>query len=91
MDDDILDPFNYKYDDSKRLDWLEKQNKEARYTGRCIFRWSTTGRGWRLHETSSAFGDIPTFTSVRDAIDHAMRQDKRTRTDEPMNRDYRIK
>ena len=61
--------------DSERLDWLQKQLEKESYTGTCVFRWSTTGRGWRLHETSDKeghrFGFIPT-TSVRKAIDQAM-------------------
>jgi len=31
-------------------------------------RWSTTGRGWRLHETTRAG-----FKSVRTAIDHFLK------------------
>jgi len=41
-----------KYTDKQLLDYLEKQNAQSRYTGRCIFRISEGGRGWRLHETS---------------------------------------
>ena len=54
--------------DSERLDFLERQNGQARYTGRCIFRQSRHGRGWRLHETSSQ----EAVGSVRRAIDEAM-------------------
>jgi len=58
--------------DTKLLDWLEKQNAKSRYTGRCVFRMSTTGRGWRLHETS-----LPdAVPSVRQAIRNAMRDEK---------------
>ena len=53
--------------DSKRLDFLQTQNDKARYTGQCVFRLSTMGRGWRLHETSKIG-----FNSVRNAIDHAI-------------------
>jgi hypothetical protein len=54
--------------DKERLDWLQKQLDKAEYTGKCIFRWSETGRGMRLHETS-----LPkAVSSVRDAIDEAM-------------------
>lgn len=54
--------------DTELLDWLEKQNKKSAYTGLCIFRWSTTGRGWRLHETSASGAS----TSVRHSIMLAM-------------------
>jgi len=58
-----------EYTDKEMLDWLEKKNQEARYTGLCKFRYSTTGRGWRLHETSQH----DSFPSVREAIQNAMR------------------
>lgn len=61
--------------DAERLNWLQKQLDKKSYTGKCVFRWSSTGRGWRLHETSDEdgkrFGFIPT-TYVRKAIDQAM-------------------
>jgi len=56
--------------DTEMLDWLQKQNDKAADTGFCIFRWSATGRGWRLHETTR-----DGFMSVRDAISHAMALD----------------
>lgn len=53
--------------DTEMLDVLQKLNDEANYTGRCVLRRSTTGRGWRLHETSDdEFGTPP--KSVRQAI-----------------------
>lgn len=54
--------------DTEMLDWLEHQHAFATYTGRCIFRWSATGRGWRLHETDID-GALPT---VRKALSTAM-------------------
>ncbi len=54
--------------DSDRIDFLDKLNKKAQYTGRCILRMSTTGRGWRLHETS----DENASPDVRTAIDKFM-------------------
>ncbi len=54
--------------DTEMLDWLERQNAEAVYSGRCVFRRSETGRGWRLHETRRE-GSSPT---VREAIREAM-------------------
>jgi hypothetical protein len=58
--------------DTERLDWLEAQNAKKNYTGRCNFRWSTTGRGWRLLETSGGPRMEPTFATVREAIDYTM-------------------
>lgn len=60
--------------DKERIDWLEKQNDNSRYTGRCVFRWSLTGRGWRLHETTREG-----YTSVREAIDAAKEADNAMR------------
>jgi len=60
-------------EDTRIIDWLEEQNKKARYTGKCIFRWSGTGRGWRLHETSG----LGAVESVRQAILNAMEEDKK--------------
>lgn len=57
--------------DKQMLDWLEEQNKRSTYTGQCVFRWSQTGRGWRLHECSSTEG----FETVRKAIAAAMHFD----------------
>jgi len=56
------------FTDKQRLDWLQKQLEKKQYTGKCILRGSTTGRGFRLHETSleGAVDD------VRTAIDQAM-------------------
>jgi hypothetical protein len=60
--------------DTDRLNWLEAQNSKNSYTGKCNFRWSTTGRGWRLIETSGGPNMEPTFSTVREAIDYAMGQ-----------------
>ncbi len=54
--------------DTELLDWLEAQNKKAKYSGRCVFRWSGEGRGWRLHETKLEYGSA----SVRQAIINAI-------------------
>lgn len=61
-----------KYTDTEMLNWLETQNNKEIYTGRCVWRWSRTGRGWRLHETSGEG-----FNSVREAIEKAMEDYKR--------------
>lgn len=53
--------------DTDLLDWLELQNAKKLYTGRCVYRWSTTDRGWRLHETSA-----PGSSTVRGAIVEAI-------------------
>lgn len=54
--------------DKDMLDWLQEQNNKQQYTGRCLFRYSTTGRGWRLHETDQE----GSFETVRAAIASAM-------------------
>ena len=54
--------------DEERLNYLQKLTDAGRYTGKVILRRSSTGRGWRLHETS-----FPTAkASVREAIDDFM-------------------
>jgi len=53
--------------DKERLDFLQELTDKKEYTGKVVLRKSTTGRGWRLHETGS--WDNPS-TSVRDAIDN---------------------
>jgi hypothetical protein len=58
--------------DTDMLDWLDRQNAKQSYTGLCVFRWSTTGRGWRLQET----GDERGWHSVRAAIADAMEQER---------------
>jgi len=72
MSDDTLDLM--LENDHKRMEWLETQNAKKSYTGRCNFRWSVTGRGWRLLETSGGPRMEPTFATVREAIDYSMRQ-----------------
>lgn len=52
------------YTDTELLDFLQALNDRAEYTGKCICRESTTGRGWRLGETSKPTGRV----SVRRAI-----------------------
>jgi hypothetical protein len=54
--------------DEERLDFLQKLTNDARYTGKVIVRGSSTGRGWRLHETSRSAAK----SSVREAIDDFM-------------------
>ncbi len=61
-----------EFTDTELLDWMQEQLDLADYTGRCIFRWSMTGRGWRLHETSH-YGAV---SSVRGAIEAAMIREK---------------
>lgn len=38
--------------DTERIDFMERLLAKKEYTGKAILRNSTTGRGWRLHETS---------------------------------------
>jgi len=54
--------------DKERLDYLQQLNDRNNYTGKCVLRESATGRGWRLHETST--DQYETFNNVRDAIDN---------------------
>ena len=61
--------------DTEMLDWLQAQNDRHEYTGTCLFRWSTTGRGWRLHETL----DMNAQATVRGAISAAIITEKRRR------------
>ncbi len=56
--------------DTEMIDFLEELNKREVYTGRCVLRHSTTGRGWRLHETN---GDDASL-SVREAIEKFHRE-----------------
>jgi len=65
--------------DIDRLNWLEAQNAKKSYTGKCNFRWSVTGRGWRLLETSGGPRMEPTFATVREALDYAMEEEKLTK------------
>lgn len=53
-----------KITDKQRLDFLDSLTGE--YTGKVILRMSTTGRGWRLHESSKPQGK----KTVREAIDN---------------------
>lgn len=63
--------------DTELLDVLQKLNDESRYTGKCVLRISTTGRGWRLHETSDADFGSP-VKSVRQAIEDFVEKEKAT-------------
>lgn len=68
-----------KITDKQRLDWLEAQNAKAKGGGKCLFRWSSSGRGWRLHEASlneSFYFGITLSNTVRDAIDKAIKEVK---------------
>ena len=60
--------------DTELLDVLQKLNDEAVYSGVCILRLSTTGRGWRLHETADEDVVVPR-TSVRQAIEDFARME----------------
>jgi hypothetical protein len=51
--------------DEERLNFLQKLTDDGRYTGKVILRNSSTGRGWKLHETSF----LTAKSSVREAID----------------------
>lgn len=57
--------------DTERLDWLQSQT--AGYGGGWVARQSSTGRGFRLHESSHP----DARPTVREAIDLAMQQGTR--------------
>ena len=58
--------------DTERLDFLQKLTDNGKYTKRVIMRMSTTGRGWRLHE--SELDDA--VNDVRETIDAFMKRQK---------------
>ena len=60
--------------DTERLDFLQELTERCAYTGRVHIRESTTGRGWRLKETSNING----VNSVREAIDKFKKQEEET-------------
>lgn len=41
-----------KFTDTELLDFLQQETDKEDYTGKVVCRFSTTGRGWRLHESS---------------------------------------
>jgi len=49
--------------DTELLDFLQHLTDQTDFKVKC--RWSSTGRGWRLHETTQLNG----FDSIREAID----------------------
>ena len=64
--------------DKKRLNWLE--SVETGYGEGWVCRISTTGRGWRLHETGRHDGIEP--SDVRGAVDNARCEYERRRARE---------
>ena len=65
--------------DKEMIDWLESQRTS--YGDGIIFRMSTTGRGWRMHEAKKeGLEDIGVShlprPSVREAIADAMKRDR---------------
>ncbi len=51
--------------DTERLDFLQMLTDRTAYSGAVVCRESTTGRGWRLHESTHP----EACSSVREAID----------------------
>lgn len=70
---DFIDRTMRKITDKERLDFLQKLNDKVEFTGFCCLRNSTTGRGWRLHETEFPTDSHQAFSNVRDAIDYQIR------------------
>ena len=61
------------FDDTDLLDFLQRRIDEKKYTGKVIMRWSTTGRGIRLHETSKPDAVPDVRKAIRDFIKRGMR------------------
>lgn len=57
------------YTDTELLDYLQRLNDRNRYTGRCVLRESSTGRGWRLHETTGEVASSSVRTAIARALD----------------------
>lgn len=60
-----------QYTDTELLDYLQSLNNKSFYSGRCILRMSSTGRGWRLHES-----ELIGSKDVRGAIIEFMRSNE---------------
>lgn len=60
-----------KYTDKEVLDFLQEQLDKAEYTGRCIYRLSIHGRGWRLHETSQPGAVADVRQAIANGMDEA--------------------
>ncbi len=63
--------------DKERLDFLQELTEG--YGRGWVLRRSTTGRGWRLHETSAITGT----PNIRDAIDSVIEIDRETKKISP--------
>lgn len=61
--------------DTELLDWMEEQHRLSSYTGKCVWRWSTSGRGWRLHETSGYDAKPTVREAIQAAIERARAQE----------------
>jgi len=68
-----LDELGYLATEEMQKDHLRiciLQARLGRYTGKVICRWSSSGRGWRLHETNNS----DAVDSVRQAIDNFIKE-----------------
>ena len=75
------------YSDKTLLDYLQQITDEKKYTGKVVLRDSTTGRGWRLHETSFLFDGVK---DVRQAIINYIEERKRNyQPTEPSGKEVR--
>lgn len=63
--EDRLMEIEQAFADKARLDKLQALTEKNAYTGSVIMRMSSSGRGWRLHETEQSGAD----SDVRGAID----------------------
>lgn len=54
--------------DTELLNALQRLNDEQNYTGKCILRMSSNGRGWRLHETSKSTAQKDVRQAILDFV-----------------------
>lgn len=66
--------------DKQRLDWLQKQGDGSTW----VARRSTTGRGYRLHNTTGM--DYAGHQTIRAAIDAAMQEQQKKENRDSLDR-----
>lgn len=72
--EELMEELN-RPDDTELLDFLQQELDKSAYTGKVVCRYSTTGRGWRLLETSG----VGAVSDVRQAIINFMKQVKNSK------------
>jgi len=66
-DEELTEESN-KPTDTELLDFLQQELDKSAYTGKVVCRKSTTGRGWRLHETSRNCGILDVRQAIADYV-----------------------